>query len=201
MWNEPDTYFQLAAGIALFGFGWWIFRFGITAVGFGLGFVVGFSLYNLLHELAPVINPDFADMVPNNMVVIVIFSAVFGFFGTLLARRSYTIMVFISVFAGIMYILYSDPEQQKLVDSFFEQVGVLGYLEDTLGNAWYAILALLVAFLILYLEKQVVIVLSACVGSYLIASGINIPILFLPLCFIGYLIQQKQSGRLRKSED
>lgn len=199
MWNNPETYFQLALGIALFAFGVKLFRFGISAAGFALGFLFGFSLYSLLQSLIPLFNPDFHRYFPDNLFVIAFFSGVFGFLGVMLAKRSYLAMVFIAVLAAGLYILYTDEGQRELVRSFFDQVGILQSLDNTLGEGWYALLALLVAVLFLYLENQVVIVGTACVGAYIIASTINIPILFLPLCFIGYLVQQKQKP-LRKAE-
>mgnify|MGYP006274420539 CR=1 FL=1 len=199
--NDPNTFFQLALGIGLFAFGNQIFRLGVNAAGFALGFLLGFSLYRLLIDLIPAFAPDMAEFVPDNVFIHLGVSAGFGVVGILLARRSYLAMVFISVLAGCLYILYTDESQRELVRSFFEQVGILEPMENTLGEAWYAVLALLVAAAFLYFEKQIIIVITACAGSYVISDTINIPILFLPLCFLGYLVQQKQKPPKKKSSD
>jgi len=47
----------------------------------------------------------------------------------------------------------------------------------------------------------VMILLTASIGSLLIVNAINVKILFLPLCFCGYLLQQKtKKGKPPKRE-
>ncbi len=189
--NEPNLYFQLALGVGLFGFGWMLFRFGVNAVGFVMGFLFGYSLYNLLQSLLPIFEIDPNQYMPDNPWIIILFSIVFAVIGIILAKRMYVALVFVGVLAGLLYVLYTDDKQMGYLRNFFEEVGVLQHLDRVLGNLWPAILAFIAAILVIYMEKQVIILVTACVGSYLIASAIA-PILFLPLCFIGYLLQHKQ---------
>ncbi|MBI1389138.1 MAG: hypothetical protein GC154_11890 [bacterium] len=199
MVTDPNFYYQLSLGVALFAFGWVLFRFGMNAVGFLLGFLFGYSFYNLLQSILPVFEMDPAQYMPDNIYVIVLFSIVFGVIGVLLVKRMFRVMVFVGVLAGLMYVLYTDESQMALLRGFFAQVGLLEPLDKTLGNVWPAAFALLGALLFLYLEKHVVILLTACTGAYLIANALA-PILFLPLCFIGFFIQQKQRPLRRAPE-
>lgn len=197
--SNPNFYFELALGFALFGFGWMLFRWGVKAVGFVLGFIFGYSMYNLLQSLLPIFEIDPGQYMPDNPWVIVGFAAVWGVVGALLSKRVYTAMVFVGVLAGLLYILYTDAQQMGYLRGFLDEVGVLSHLDRVLGNVWPALLAFIIAILVIYFEKQVIILITACAGSYLIASA-TAPILFLPLCFIGYLLQQKQKP-LKKADD
>lgn len=197
--SDPNFYFQLALGVALFGFGWMLFRFGVNAVGFVMGFLFGYSLYNLLQSLLPVFDMDPNQYMPDNPWVIILFSIVFAVVGIILAKRVYVALVFVGVLAGLLYILYTDETQMGYLRQFFSEVGVLPHLDRVLGNLWPAILALIIAVLVIYMEKQVIVLVTACAGSYLIAKS-TAPILFLPLCFIGYLLQHKQRPLKKQPE-
>ena len=197
----PEVFIQLAIGLALFAFGWSLFRFGIRAIGFGLGFMAGFSTYELLIEWVPKINPDFMRYLPQHELASVFLGSVLGLVGMFLAKKMYMAVIFIAVFLGCLYILYSpDSQQRGLIEDVMIGLNIYGNINNTLGNLWPAVLALIIAGIFLLLQKQVVILLTAAAGSYIIAETIRIPILFLPMIFIGYLIQQTQKKRGRKAK-
>ncbi|MDP8245047.1 MAG: hypothetical protein P9L94_13260 [Candidatus Hinthialibacter antarcticus] len=196
---NANDYFQLALGVGLFGFGWMLFRFGVNAVGFVMGFLFGYSLYNLLQSLLPIFDMDPNQYMPDNPWIIILFSIVFAVVGIILAKRMYVALVFVGVLAGLLYVLYTDQTQMGYLRGFFAEVGVLQHLDRVLGNLWPAVLSFIIAILVIYMEKQVIILVTACVGSYLIASSVA-PILFLPLCFIGYLLQHKQRPLKKQPE-
>ncbi|MBD3265646.1 hypothetical protein GF373_03165 [bacterium] len=186
----PEFYLQLASGLALFAFGWMLFRFGINAVGFAVGFLFGYSSYEMILRLVPKFAPDFTSFFPSDPIALLIVGAIVGIIGIFLAHRIYIATLFIGVLAGVLYLLYT-TQHRDLLNQLFSLLGILEPLNNTLGNAWPALLAVLIALLFVYLEKQAIIILTACIGSFIIADSLNIPIIFLPLCFCGYLIQQK----------
>jgi branched-subunit amino acid transport protein len=179
-----------------------LFRFGVNAVGFCVGFLFGYSSYQLLLNLLPQVAPDALRFFPQHPIAIVIAGVIVGIIGIFLARRIYIASIFIGVLSGSLYLMYVQPEQRDLLNKLLEMIGILEPLNNTLGDAWPALLALFVALAFVYLEKQAIIILTACIGSYIIADSLHIPILFLPLCFCGYLIQRKtkKSGRAASSE-
>jgi hypothetical protein len=199
---QPEFFVQLAFGLGLFAFGWMLFRFGVNAVGFCVGFLFGYSSYQLLLNLIPQVTPDALRFFPQHPIAIVIAGAIVGMIGIFLARRIYIASIFIGVLSGSLYLLYAQPEQRNLLNKLLEMIGILEPLNNTMGDAWPALLALLVALAFVYLEKQAIIILTACIGSYIIADSLHIPILFLPLCFCGYLVQRKtkNTGRAASSE-
>ncbi len=195
---DPNILIRLAIGLSLFAFGWTVFRLGINAAGFSMGFLFGFSFYEMLVALVQQINPDLNRFFPDHPLMPVIFGAVLGILGIILAKRLYIAAVFLSVLAGALYILYTDEKQREYVEQLFIWLNVMEPINQTLGQAWPAVLAILIAALFLLLQKQIIIVLSACAGSYIIADTINIPLLFLPLCFVGYILQQQQKKMKKK---
>ena len=194
---SSEAYIQLAVGLGLFAFGWMLFRFGINAVGFCLGFTFGYSLYELLLKVLPSIAPDMAKQIPHDQIAIILAGCVTGIIGIFLARKVFTVSIFIGSLAGALYLLYASPHR-VYVDKALSLAGVLTPLNHTFGNVWPAVIAILVALLFVYLEKQAIIIVTACIGSYILTAGINVPILFLPLCFIGYLLQTQSKKRFRK---
>lgn len=192
---EPETLIRLALGLALFGFGWNFFKIGLNAIGFGVGFLFGSSVYEILLSIIPQIDPEWLRFFPTHSITPYIVGCVTGVLGVLLSKRLFMVLVFLATLTGLLYLLYADEQQRGLVESLFTQLGILESLNQTLGNAWPALLAFLISLLVLVVQKQVVIILTACAGSYLIADTINIPIIFLPLCFIGFLLQQKQKKK------
>jgi len=191
----PEFCLRLAVGLGLFAFGWTLFRLGLNAVGFGLGFLFGFSFYQMLITLAPEINPDLIRYFPTHPLTPYIAGAVTGILGVILSKRLFAAAIFLAVFAGSLYILYADKDQRELVERLFAAIGILNALNRTLGEAWPAVLAVIIAVLFILAQKQIVIALTACAGGYLIADSFNVPIAFLPLSFIGFLLQQKQKKR------
>lgn len=201
----PENFIQLAIGLALFAFGWFIFRIGIKAVGFGLGFMAGYSSYNLLLEWLPKIFPDFMRYLPTHPLTAVFVGIVIGLVGMFLAKRMYMAVIFIGALAGGLYLFYATGpngvnEQRMMVENFMKMVGIYESIDRTLGDLWLAILALIIAGLFVAMQKQVIILATACVGSYIIVETIHVPILFLPLCFVGFLLQQSQSRYKRKKK-
>lgn len=203
----PDTLIRLALGLGLFAFGWTLFRFGLNAAGFILGYVFGNSAYELLvtwltrlHEMG-VIDEKWLSYLPQHPYAAFFAGCVFGVVGILLAKKMYQVMIFLGGLAGALYILYTDENQRALVEKLFTLIGVLQPIENALGNAWPAVLSLLIGLLFLLFQKQFIIVSTACMGAYIISDTIKIPIVFLPLCFIGYLLQTVKRPKRRKEAE
>ncbi len=194
---NPEFFIRLAVGLGLFAFGWTLFRFGINAVGFCLGALFGFSFFQLLTDLIPKLNPEWMKFIPQHPYAPHLFACVLGIVGIFLARRVYMAIAFLGVFSGIIYLLY-DTQQREYVEQLFTWLNVLEPIENTLGNLWPAVLALIIAALFIYTQKHIIIALTACIGAYMIATTVNIPILFLPLCFVGILLQQSQKRTKKK---
>ncbi|MGC9326523.1 MAG: hypothetical protein ACP5I1_02710 [Candidatus Hinthialibacter sp.] len=203
----PDTYIRLALGLGLFAFGWTLFRFGLHAAGFILGYVFGTSSYELLvarlirlHEMN-VIGEKWLEFIPQHTYATIFAGCVFGIAGILLAKKMYQVLIFLGGTAGALYILYTDENQKALLDQFLDWMGVLTPLNNTLGQAWPAVLAILIGLLFLLLQKRLIILLTACMGAYILSDAIQIPILFLPLCFIGYLLQTVKRPKKKKAKE
>ncbi len=197
MTQTPEWFLRLALGLGLFAFGWILFRFGINAVGFGLGYLFGFSLYELLLELIPTVNSEWMKFLPQHPFAPHLFGVIFGIVGIFLARRVYIAIAFVGVFFGILYLLYG-TDQRGFLDSLFATFGILEPLNNNLGNLWPAILALVIAAIVVISQRQIIILLTACIGSYIISTTMNIPVIFLPLCFVGILLQQSQKRTKKK---
>jgi hypothetical protein len=205
----PDTFLRLALGLGLFAFGWTLFRYGLNAGGFILGYVFGTSAYELLQTWAArlrdlgALDEKWLQYLPHHPYAAFFAGCVFGVVGILLAKKMYQVMIFLGGMAGALYVLYTDESQRALMEKFLALIGVLTPLNNALGNAWPALLSLLIGLLFLLFQKQLVIVSTACMGAYIISDVIKIPIAFLPLCFIGYLLQTVKRPRRRKekSED
>jgi hypothetical protein len=198
---QPDTYLLLSIGLGLFAFGFNLFRFGVKAVGFGLGFMFGYSLYDLILKWLPAIVPDAMKYLPQDKLAVILAGCIFGIIGVFLARKVFQATLFTALLGTVLYVLYGNEEYRGMIERLFELIGILDPINQTLGNAWPALLAIVVALLFIFLEKQALMVLTACVGSFLIAGTINVPITFLPLCFFGYLIQWYQGKKKKKDED
>ena len=204
----PEILIRMAIALGLFAFGWTLFRFGLHAAGFCLGYVFGTSVYELLVTWLiklnglGVIDDKWLQYVPHHPYAALFAGCVFGIVGILMAKKMYQVMIFLGGTAGALFILYTDERQKALVDQLFSWLGILEPLNNTLGNAWPAVLALLIGLLFIYFQKRLIIVLTACTGAYMITDIINIPIVFLPLCFVGYLLQTvKRPSPKKESED
>jgi len=195
----PEFFLRLALGLGLFAFGWTLFRFGMNAAGFGLGFIFGYSLYELLLKMIPQLNPDWLRFFPQHPAVAPVIGVVLGIGGIFLARRLFRVAIFLGIWAGSLYLLYA-TSQRQVVDHLFAQLHILEPLNHTLGYAWPTVLALLTAGLFLLFQKQIIIAITTCGGSFLITDTLNLPIFFLPLCFIGFLLQQKQKTHRQPRE-
>ena len=200
---SPEIYLRLALGLGFLAFGWTLFRFGLRATGFGLGYVFGSSVYELVVTWVGIINPEWLRFFPDHPYTAFFVGIVTGIIGVLLAKRMYVVLIFIGSLSGALYILYADDQQRLLVEKLFSWIGILEPINNTLGNAWPAVLALLIALLFIYFQKQVIVLLTTCLGAYIISDTIDIPVLFLPLCFIGYLLQQTKRPRrkVKKEEE
>ncbi|MBN2328169.1 MAG: hypothetical protein JXR73_13545 [Candidatus Omnitrophica bacterium] len=203
----PDTYIRLALGLGLFAFGWTLFRFGLHAAGFILGYVFGTSAYELLvawlirlHEM-DVIGEKWLEFIPQHPYATFFAGCVFGIVGVLLAKKMYQVMIFLGATAGALFVLYTDENQKALLDRLLDWLGVLVPLNNTLGQAWPAVLALLIGLLFLLFQKKLIILLTACMGAYILSDAIQIPILFLPLCFIGFLLQTVKRPKQKKEAE
>ncbi|RJP21613.1 MAG: hypothetical protein C4527_23250 [Candidatus Omnitrophota bacterium] len=188
---EPEFFIRLAFGLALFAFGWTLFRFGVNAVGFCLGALFGFSFYQLIADLIPKLNPEWMKFLPQHPFAPHLFACVLGVIGIFLARRVFLAVAFLGVFSGVIYLLYG-TEQRTFVETLFQWAGIMQPIENTLGNLWPAVLALIIAALFIYTQKQLIIALTACIGAYILSTTLDVPVFFLPLCFAGILIQQSQ---------
>jgi len=198
----PEFYLMLAIGLGLLAFGWVLVRFGIQAAAFGLGFLFGFNLYTALLDIVPRVDPQFVRFFPDNPYTPLFVGAVMGICALLLSKKIFQVLIFVGSLSGILYVLYFDEEQRALLNNFLRWAGVLEPLNRTVGNLWPAALAILLALLVLYLQKRILMIITACVGSYIISDTLKIPILFLPLCFIGILLQQtKRRSTWKKSGD
>jgi hypothetical protein len=155
--------------------------------------------YKLLMEWIPIINPDWLRFFPEHPGTSIIVGIVFGIISLLLAKKVYQILLFLAVLMGCLYLFYADPNQREYLYKLFEWLGILQPITNTVGELWPAILAILIALVFLYFQKHVVVTLTACIGSYMIADIIA-PILFLPLCFIGILLQLTKTPRSPKKE-
>lgn len=185
----PEFFLQFAFGLAFLAFGWTLFRFGVRAVGFMAGYTFGFSVYELIVELVMTLYPEGLKYFPQHPLAPVFAGAVTGVLGVFFAKKIYQVGIFTGVLAGSLYLLYS-TDQGLLLKQGLAAIGVLEPLDSTLGNAWPAVLAVLTALLFLWLQKQMITLLTACIGAFILAETLNIPIIFLPLCFVGYLLQQ-----------
>lgn len=197
----PEFFLMLAIGLGLLAFGWVLVRFGIQAAGFGLGFLFGFNLYTALLDLVPRVDPKFARFFPDNPYTALFVGAVMGICALLLSKKLFQVLIFVGSLSGILYVLYFDEQQRALLDRFLTWAGVLAPLNRTVGNLWPAAAAILLALLVLYLQKRILMIITACMGSYIIADTLRIPILFLPLCFIGILLQQAKRRPKRKEAE
>lgn len=196
----PETLIQLAVGLALFAFGWTLFRFGIRAVGFGLGFMAGYSTYKLLLEWIPKISADSIKYFPQTEFAPILLGVVLGLVGMYVAKKMYMVTVFVGSFAGGLYLLYAQDQYREMIAGVLNRLGVLEAINSTIGPIWPALVALLIAGLFVVMQRQLMTLLTACVGSYIIVETVKIPVLFLPLCFIGFLLQQTQTRYKRKKK-
>ncbi len=202
MSGQANYFFQLAIGLGLFAFGWTLFRFGIKVTGFALGFFFGFTLYEFIAAMVPSINPEFVRFLPQHPLTSTFVGIVMGILGVLFSKRAYQATLFLGALMGSLYILYTDPQQRELLEKAMAYCGILETIESTVGNVWPAILSMIIALLFLYCQKQIVVIMTACIGAYIIADTIDIPILFLPLCFAGFLLQQtKRPKREQPAEE
>jgi len=194
----PEFFLMLAIGLGLLAFGWVLVRFGIHGAVFGLGFLFGFNLYTALLDIVPRVDPKFASLFPDNPYTALFVGAVMGICALLLSKKLFQVLIFVGSLSGILYLLYFDEQQRALLDRFLTWAGVLEPLNRTVGNLWPAAAAILLALLVLYLQKRILMIITACVGSYIISDTLRIPILFLPLCFVGILLQQAKRRPKRK---
>ncbi len=203
----PDTFIRLALGLGLFAFGWALFRFGLHATGFILGYLFGTSAYELvvtwlvkLNEMK-VVDDSVLQYIPQHPYATFFIGCVFGIVGIILAKKMYQVMIFIGGLAGALYVLYTDPNQRELLEKLFALIGILDPLNNALGNAWPALFSLLFGLLALAFQKRLITVLTACIGAYLISDTVNIPIIFLPLCFAGSLLQSIKRPKRKKDAE
>lgn len=173
----PEFFLMLAIGLGLLAFGWVLVRFGIQAAGFGLGFLFGFNLYTALLDIVPRVDPKFARLFPDNPYTALFVGAVMGICALLLSKKLFQVLIFVGSLSGILYLLYFDEQQRALLDRFLAWAGVLEPLNRTVGNLWPAAAAILLALLVLYLQKRILMIITACVGSYIISDTLRIPIL------------------------
>lgn len=200
--NEQATFFlQLAIGLGLFAFGWTLFRFGVKVTGFALGFFFGFTLYEFVAAIVPRIDPGFVRFLPQHPLTSTFVGIVMGIIGVLFSKKAYQVTLFLGALMGSLYILYTDPQQRELIEKLMASIGILEPIVNTVGNIWPAILSVLIALLFLYCQKQIIVILTACTGAYIIADTIDIPIFFVPLCFVGFLLQQTKYPRKVKQEE
>ncbi len=198
---SPEIYLRLALGLGLLAFGWTLFRYGLRATGFALGYVFGSSVYELVVAWVGIINQEWLRFFPQHPYTAFFVGIVTGIIGVLLAKRMYVVLIFIGSLSGALYILYADDRQRALVEQLFSWIGILEPLNNTLGNAWPAVLALLISLLFIYFQKQLIVLLTTCLGAYILSDTMDIPILFLPLCFIGYLLQQTKKPKRKTQEE
>lgn len=191
-----QDYLLLAIGLSLLGFGWVLVRFGVRMTGVASGFMFGFGLYQLVVEVVKAVDPQGLQYVPDNPAIALMVGAFCGAVGWFVAKRIYQIAIFLGSLSAGLYIMYKTG-QRGLVEDLFEWMGILEPLYRTLGNAWPAIFAILIALLFLYLQRQMMILVTSCIGALIISNTLNIPEIFLPLCFIGYILQQKTKTRPR----
>lgn len=196
----PDVFIHLALGLGLFAFGWTLFRFGVYAIGFLLGFMMGSSLYQILLEWIPKIDPELIRFFPDHPYTFLVVGAVMGIIGMILAKRVFLVLIFVGVLMGCLYLFYVDENQRVLLFELFARLGILEPLNHVLGTLWPAIFAVLIALVFLYFQKHVIIILTSCLGSYMLADVIA-PILFLPLCFVGVLLQQTKRPRKKRVDN
>lgn len=192
-----QDYLLLAIGLSFLGFGWVLVRFGVRMTGVASGFMFGFGVYQLIVEIVKAVEPQGLQYVPDNPYVAIMVGAFCGAIGFFIAKQVYQIAIFLGSLSAGLYIMYK-TDQRVLVEQLFEKIGILESLYGTLGNAWPAIFAVLIALLFVYMQRQMMIILTACVGALLISNTLEIPIVFLPLCFIGYILQQKTKARPKK---
>ena len=187
---NPLLLIDLALGLGLLAFGWTLFRFGLNAVGFAAGFLFGYSLYQLIVQFLAEHRPEALQYFPPHTLAPALAGVIAGIVGVMLIKRLYIACIFLGVLAAGLYILYA-TEQRVVLDHVLESAGVLAPLNRTFDGLWYAVVALLVALLFVYFQKQMIILLTACIGAFVIANTLHTPILFLPLCLAGILLQQK----------
>jgi predicted membrane protein len=191
-----QDYLLLAIGLSFLGFGWVLVRFGVRMTGMASGFMFGFGVYQLVVVIVEAVEPQGLQYVPDNLAIALMVGAFCGVIGLFVAQKIYQIAIFLGSLSAGLFIMYK-TNQRELVEQLFTVMGILEPLYRTLGNAWPAILAVLIALLFVYMQRQMMILLTACIGALLISNTVEIPILFLPLCFIGYILQQKTKSRPR----
>lgn len=191
-----QDYLLLAIGLSFLGFGWVLVRLGVRMTGVASGFMFGFGVYQLIVVIIREVDPQGLNYVPDNAAVALMAGAFCGAIGWFVAKKIYQIAIFVGSLSAGLYIMYKTG-QRELIELLFDKIGILVPLYGTLGNAWPAILAVLIALLFVYLQRQMMILVTACVGALLISNTVDIPIIFLPLCFIGYILQQKTKSRPR----
>lgn len=203
----PEILIRMAIALGFFAFGWTLFRFGLRAAGFCLGYVFGTSVYELLvtwlvklNELH-LVEDQWLQYLPQHPLAALVAGCVFGVVGIIMAQKMYQVLIFLGGTAGGLYVLYTDESQRALVEKLFAWLGILQPIDNLLGNAWPAVLAILIGLLFLLFQKKLIVVLTACAGAYMISDIVKIPILFLPLCFIGYLLQTIKRPSSKKAEE
>ncbi len=196
---EPTSqvFLQLGIGLSFLAFGWILVYLGVRMTGVASGFLFGFGIYQLIVEVIKVVEPQGLQYVPDKPEVAIVVGVFTGAIGWFVAQKIYQIAIFLGSLAAALYLLYKS-EQRILIENFFEWLGILQPLYSTLGNAWPAIFAILIALLFVYLQRQMIILVTSCIGALVISKAVNIPMSFLPLCFVGYILQQKTKTQQKK---
>ncbi len=200
---NPQLFIRLAMGLGLLAFGWTLFRFGVNAVGFCVGYMFGSTAYPMVLQLVAQLEPDWLRFFPQHELAPYVAGAIFGVMGIFFARSVYRLTIFVGVLSGSLYLMYATP-QRDYVNQIFEWFGVLEKLNETMGDAWPAALCLIVSALVLLSQKVIIIVLTSCMGAFVLAESINVPVLFLPLCIIGFFLQKTQKRtpkKVKKAEE
>ncbi|MFH1740746.1 MAG: DUF4203 domain-containing protein [bacterium] len=178
MWQE--TIPRVIAGVVLLVLGWQLYRFGIHAIGFYFGFMIGAAVWGLVLALTE----GKVDL-PQGEAADLAAGIVLGTIGAYLSFRLYTSLLWVAVIGGCLYLGYATPYFNELI----AQVGFLSKLQESVGNLLPGALALIAAAIVLFLHRHIVIIATAGTGAHLISSVTPYPILFFPLFLVGAAIQ------------
>ena len=187
-----ETIPRVVAGVVLLIMGWQLYRFGIHAVGFYFGFMIGAAVWGLVLALTEgkvnLPHGDAADLAAGVVV---------GIIGAYLSFRLYTSLLWVAVIGGSLYLAYATP----YFDALITGTGFLITLRESLGNLLPGGLALVLAAIALLLHRHIIVIATAGTGAHLISSVTPYPILFFPLFLVGIGIQAGiQRGRGPRTE-
>jgi hypothetical protein len=178
---EFAYWITLIGGILLTFGGWTIYRFGIHAIGFLIGFAIGGGISLFLFILLVQQKPELEVYLP---WVVLAFGLLVGLLNMRIFFKLYYLIVFI---AGVIYgaaIKTTFLDQWPPAVQLFQNIGVLGQ------SPWVELLAgLLLGLIAVLLHRHLVILLTVLLGSGLIVVATELNWLFPLLLFLGLFSQ------------